>query len=150
MKDRFFGQIPKDKIEKCFNINNDIVQCYNFAIFGGTDYNTIKNSIENLITSINIYNNDITELLSKVNTDGHNWKTSVFLEQYILPAIISKKLNSQILPVLVPESITAKWQVEVRSILKKYRLIHLCALKDTFEEFMGLNLFLDMIEKYYF
>lgn len=150
MKDCFFSKLPKDKIYEWFNIDNDIAQCYNFAIFGGVDYTTIKNSIEHLITGVNTNNYEISEFLSTLQTDGYNWKTSVFLEQYILPSIIAKKMNIQSLPVLVPQSITAKGEIGIRHRLKEYKLMHLWGLKNTFEEFMGLHLFLDMIEKYYF
>jgi hypothetical protein len=150
IKDCFFSKLPKDKIDEWFNIDNDIAQCYNFGIFGGMDHTTIKNSIEHLITGVNTHNNEITEFLSTLETDGYNWKTSVFLEQYILPSIIAKKLNVQNLPVLVPESITAKGEIGIRHRLKKHKILHLWGLKNTFEEFMGLNLFLDMIDKYYF
>jgi len=150
MKTCFFSKLPKDKIYEWFNIDNDIAQCYNFTIFGGMDYITINKSIEQLLASMNIHNTEVTELLSKLETDGYNWKQAVFLEQYILPSIIAKKLNVQDLPVLVPESITAKGEIGMRHRLKKHKIIHLWGFKNGLEEFMGLDLFLDMVDKYYF
>lgn len=150
MKKCFFKKLCKDTVKQYFDIDTEFAQSYNFGVFGGLNNHIIKNNMSKLINRIKIYDNQIKELLVEIPDGGYNWKQSVFLEQYILPSMIAKDLGVNELPVLIPESIDATGQIGIRCMLRDRKIIHIWTLKDTLEEFIGINLFLDMIDKYYF
>jgi len=144
----FYNELSQEQIKKYFDIDPKKAKSYNFSIFGGKNSNIINNCIVKLNNYIDNYNNEIDNLLLEVKK--YNLKKSVFLEQYIFPSLISKDLNIDTLPVLVSSSIDAKGQTEIRIKLKEQNIIHIWTLKETIEDFIGINLFLDMIDKYYF
>lgn len=150
MTQSFYDQLSTEKINEYFNIDTKKAKSYNFAIFGGTNNSIINNCIVKLNTCVNNHNNNIDKLLTETKNKNCNFKKSVFLEQYILPSMISKDLNIDTLPVLITDSMDAKGQIEIRMKLRDQKIIHIWTLKHTLEEFIGMNLFLDMIDKYYF
>lgn len=146
----FYEELSKEKIKKYFDIDSEKAKSYNFSIFGGNNNSIINSCITKLNNYIDNHNNEINNLLLRVKNNKHNLKKAVFLEQYIFPSLVSKTLNIDMLPVLVPDSINARGQAGIRTKLKEQNIIHIWTLKETIEDFIGINLFLDMIEKYYF
>jgi len=145
-----FNILPSNIIKQVFDIDSSKAQVYNFSIFGGKDIQTIQSAINRLIAGIKNNLQVIDDILMPVRSDPYdrNWRHSVFAEQYILPAIISQ-IYSKPISVLMPETIGARSQIDVRIMMKQRDILHLWTLKKTIEQWIGLSKMMDILELYY-
>ena len=139
------------KINQYFNYIDYNSLAYNNAIFGGKQYNIINQQINTLIDSIIINNTIIDEILfAKKPRKENDGAKSVFIEQYLFNNLVKEILQIPIIPLVLKESIDCKNSREIYSLMKQYKIIHLWIQKYAINHVIGLNEFLDMLEKKYF
>jgi hypothetical protein len=140
-----------NKINQYFNYIDNNSLAYNNAIFGGKQYNIINQQINTLIDSIIINNTIIDEILfAKKPRKENDGAKSVFIEQYLFNNLMKEALQTSVIPLILKESISCKNSKEIYAIMKQYKIIHLWIQKYAINHVIGLNEFLDMLEKKYF
>lgn len=129
-----------------FNINE--LECYNCAVFGGSNFNIINNTIKNTITQILSYKLYINYVLGKAlnNPISKDWIQSVFIEQILLVSNIKKELN---ISTIIDASECDVWW-KIPELLKSKNIVHLWTYKDPIHYCLDINNLIKYMTKYYF
>ncbi len=120
---------------------------YNNAIFGGQNYVDMNKNIINLIDTVIENDAKIDNILAPITLDAAK---TIFVEQYLFNNLIKRELNIIEIPLIIKESMTAKGVSNINKLLEESGIIHLWYRKSFIEETIGINNYLDSLEKKYF
>lgn len=128
--------------------NTTELECYNCAVFGGSDPATINHHIKNILLNTIAKKSHIDTILKKELINPHNkdWIRSVFIEQMLLTGKIKKNIG---ISTVVDASECDVWWA-VPDLLKAKNIIHLWTYKDPIHYCMGIDNLIKYMTKYYF
>jgi hypothetical protein len=142
---KYTNLIPK--INDLFDYISYDSLSYNNAIFGGQNYVDMNKNIINLIDTVIENYANIENILALITLDAAK---TIFVEQYLFNNLIKRELNIIEIPLIIKESMTAKGVSGVNKLLEQSGMIHLWYRKSFIEETIGINNYLDSLEKKYF
>lgn len=149
----FFNRISEHEIKKHLNLIKQNTNVYNCCIFGGNDILTINSSIDKVLQHSLKINNYINNMMSIFTAaEQQTWVKSVFIEQYYLTNTIYKiTQNPESVVLNLPEEYnTITNAKKLYKIFKQEKIFHIWIAKRSINKIIGLNHYLDMMEKYYF
>lgn len=150
----FFRKHLKDNyFLKTLKLEN--ANMYNCSIFGGQEFEKINHCIKFILNDINdkksLFEDLLENLEKKQPGDSAMFYEQLYLIKHIADVLNlkSNKLNLERIPTVVNTSL-CRGPEQVFKILKQNKILHLCCKKEFIDDFIGLEHFLDLLEKYYF
>jgi len=129
--------------------NVQLVNSYNAAILGGSNYALLKSNLNLILHYAKNQYSDVNNIIKenlKLSQYKH-WLFCVFLEQILLPNNMLKNVPN--ISTIIDTS-KCKNNTEVFSILKKNNVVHLWYLKNFIHYIIGIDNLIKYMTKYYF
>lgn len=128
---------------------NQSIKSYNCSIFGVKDYVTYNKCVHLMYDILQKNNESINQLIIKsINPNTITWLKPAIIEQIALPNYAKIQFRINELPTIINPS--PQTFEHMNHIFKDINILHLSLYKYMINNLLGIDRFINMLEKFYF